>query len=73
MQVITSMETEIKDLNERLAEATDIIKSRDDTISARNAQIASLQNDLDDLKEQLSETKCKAEADLRKSKVCVCG
>ena len=72
MQVITSKETEIEDLREQLAEATDIIKSRDDTISARGAQIASLQNDLDDLREQLSEANGKAEADLRKSKVCVC-
>ena len=48
-----------------------MIKSRDDTISARDAQIASLQNELEDLRE-LSEAKCKAEADLRESKVCVC-
>jgi chromosome segregation ATPase len=72
-QVIRSKETEIEDLNQQLAEATDIIRSKDDTISARDAQIASLQNDLDDLREQLFEAKGKAEADLRKSKVCVYG
>ena len=72
MQVIASKDAEIEDLKKRLKDATDIIKSRDDTISARGAQIASLQNDLDDLREQLSEANGKAEADLRKSKVCVC-
>jgi hypothetical protein len=55
----------------RLKEATDIIKSRDETISTRDAQIAGLQSELDDLRKQLPEAKLKAaelEADLNKTK-----
>ena len=40
-------DAEIEDLKKRLKDATDIIKSRDDTISARDAQIAGLQNELE--------------------------
>ena len=47
MQVIASKDAEIEELKKRLKDATDIIKSRDDTISARDAQIAGLQNELD--------------------------
>ena len=60
-----------EDLKRRLKEATDIIKSRDETIAARNAQIAGLQSELDDLRMQLPEAKLKAaelEADLKKTK-----
>ena len=60
-----------EDLKRRLKEATDIIKSRDETIAARNAQIAGLQSELDDLRKQLPEAKLKAaelEADLNKTK-----
>ena len=39
-----------EDLKRRLKEATDIIKSRDETIAARDAQIAGLQSELDDLR-----------------------
>ena len=68
------MDTQIsqnEDLKRRLKEATDIIKSRDETIAARNAQIAGLQSELDDLRKQLPEAKLKAaelEADLNKTK-----
>ena len=60
-----------EDLKRRLKEATDIIKSRDETIAARDAQIAGLQSELDDLRKQLPEAKLKAaelEADLNKTK-----
>ena len=68
------MDTQIsqnEDLKRRLKEATDIIKSRDETIAARDAQIAGLQSELDDLRKQLREAKIKAaelEADLNKTK-----
>ena len=68
------MDTQIsqnEDLKRRLKEATDIIKSRDETIAARDAQIAGLQSELDDLRKQLPEAKLKAaelEADLNKTK-----
>ena len=56
-----------EDLKRRLQEARDIIKSRDETIAARDAQIVGLQSELDDLRKQLPEAKLKAaelEADL---------
>ena len=68
------MDTQIsqnEDLKRRLKEATDIIKSRDETIAARDAQIVGLQSELDDLRKQLPEAKLKAaelEADLNKTK-----
>ena len=45
--MIASKDSEIEDLKKRLKEAADIIMSRDDTISARDAQIAGLQSDFD--------------------------
>ena len=66
------MDTQIsqnEDLKRRLKEATDIIKSRDETIAARDAQIAGLQSELDDLRKQLPDAKAaELEADLNKTK-----
>jgi hypothetical protein len=61
-----------EDLKKWLKEATDIIKSRDETIASREAQIAGLQSELDDLRKQLSKAKltetAELEADLKKTK-----
>ena len=58
-----------EDLKRRPKEATDIIKSRDETIAARDAQIADLQSELDDLRKQLPDAKAaELEADLNKTK-----
>jgi hypothetical protein len=50
MQVVASKDAEIEELKKRLKEATDIIKSRDDTISARDTQIAGLQGEVYDIR-----------------------
>jgi predicted RNase H-like nuclease (RuvC/YqgF family) len=50
------------ELKKWLREAENIIKSRGDTISAGDAQIAGLQSELDDLRKQLAEEKRKVES-----------
>lgn len=51
--------SEIEDVEKRLKKATEIIKPRDETILARDTQIAGFE--IDDLRKQLPETKLKAD------------